>query len=366
MPPRFNIPPLTRACLVASIGLTVLHGVVKYNQIVSQPSSGATPVPDSGAVPYLTVVPGLSIVYPWTFLIATLVESNIFTLAITLSTLFYGGKYLERAWGSKEFGKFLLVVFVVPNFLAFTAFNLWFVLTGSTAYSFSTICGGIALQAGYLVAFKQLVPEHTVTIFKGLVKIRVKHFPAMFLLINLISWPIFHTVISLVLSFLGFFASWTYLRFFKPSYPDLGSAESQLLRGDASETFSLANFFPDPIHRPIALISDVVYNLLLLVGLCTPFSAEDISASNSRNSGAGGDVGLSSIFVGGGGPGGRGIGGSTRAEAERRRAMALKALDQRLHAASAKAAPVPSATFHSGGGSSLGETKFVPERDNQS
>ena len=41
-------------------------------------------------------------------------------------------------------------------------------------HSMATICGGVALQAGFLVAFKQLVPEHTVTIAKGLIQIRVK------------------------------------------------------------------------------------------------------------------------------------------------------------------------------------------------
>ena len=172
----------------------------------------------------------------------------------------------------------------------------------------------------------------------------------------------------MILAFLGFFSSWTYLRFFKTSYIDLGSAESPQIKGDASETFSLANFFPDPIHRPVAIASNVVYKLLITLKICTPFSAEDISASNTRHNGAGGDVGLSSIFISGGGggpPGGRGIGGSTRAEAERRRAMALKALDQRLHAASSKAAsatPAMPTTVNAGssssGSNSLGETKF--------
>lgn len=115
-----------------------------------------------------------------------------------------------------------------------------------------------------------------------------------------------------------------------------------------------------------------MYSLLISLRICTPFSAEDITASNSRYHGAGGDVGLTSIFISGGpSQGGRGgIGGSTRAEAERRRAMALKALDQRLHAASSKAQFAPSAVpaTVNGGSSSLedstglGETKF----DNQS
>jgi membrane associated rhomboid family serine protease len=86
-------------------------------------------------VPYLAIVPALSITYPWTFVTASLVEQNIFTLAITLVTLFYGGKYLERAWGSAEFGKFLLVVSLVPNFLSFVIYVAWFAATGNVIRS---------------------------------------------------------------------------------------------------------------------------------------------------------------------------------------------------------------------------------------
>lgn len=71
--------------------------------------------------------------------------------------------------------------------------------------------------------------------------------------------------------------------------------------------------------------------------------------------------------------------GSARAEAERRRALALKALDQRLHAASAAgkpkttAPPPPAAAGPSvqiqpqpnveAPGGMLGETNYVPERE---
>jgi Eukaryotic integral membrane protein (DUF1751) len=46
--------------------------------------------------PYLPLVPSI---YPWTLLTATFVEQNIFTVVLNAATLFYGGKYLERAWG---------------------------------------------------------------------------------------------------------------------------------------------------------------------------------------------------------------------------------------------------------------------------
>jgi hypothetical protein len=64
--------------------------------------------------------------------------------------------------------------------------------------------------------------------------------------------------------------------------------------------------------------------------------------------------------------------GGARAEAERRRALALKALDQRLHAASASSkpqAPPPAAgpsvqiQPQPSQPSMLGETNYVPERE---
>ena len=105
--------------------------------------------------------------------------------------------------------------------------------------SFTPICGAIAIQAGFLVAFKQLIPEFTVRIFKNLIRVRVKRFPAVFLLLNTISGPIFGTHVAVFLSWLGFFAGWTYLRFYKKTFPDLEDGQAPALKGDASETFAM-------------------------------------------------------------------------------------------------------------------------------
>ncbi len=87
--------------------------------------------------------------------------------------------------------------------------------------------------------------------------------------------------------------------------------------------------------------------------MCTPFSAADISAGNSRAE-ARGDGSLNTLFNGSGSGGGRGAApGSARAEAERRRAVALKALDQRLHAAPNRTAGSVDAGH--GGSNVLGE-----------
>lgn len=218
------------------------------------------------------------------------------------------------------------------------------------------------MQGSFLVAFKQLVPEHTVTIARGFIKIRVKHFPAIFLVANTISGLVFGTDTALVLAWLGFLTSWTYLRFYKRQ-PDLSSASTggaSGIRGDASETFAFAYFWPDVVHGPIATVSDSIYNALVALRLCTPFSAEDVETSNEQAV-ARGEGGLPSLLNQGGR---RGVSGK-REEAERRRALALKALDQRLHAATTTKAPPVAPT--GSGPAMLGETNYNPDdRDNRS
>ena len=181
------------------------------------------------------------------------------------------------------------------------------------------------------MAFKQLVPEHTVTILKGMIKIRVKHFVSIFLVANTLSGIILGTDTALVLAWLGFFVSWIYLRFYKRQ-PDLSSTSTGGgIKGDASETFAFAYFWPDVVQPPIAAVADGIYNALIALRICTPFSAEDVESSNeqatTRNEG-----GLPSLLNQSGPRGGAG----KREEAERRRALALKVLDQRLHAATSK------------------------------
>jgi hypothetical protein len=192
----------------------------------------------------------------------------------------------------------------------------------------TTISGGVAIQSAFLVAFKQLVPEHTVSLLKGLLKMRVKHFPAVFLAANTVAGLILGTETAMFLSWFSFLTSWAYLRFYRVSPLMMSSTtnDAESVRGDASDTFAFSYFFPEPIHGPVAKVSDQIYDLLVSLRICTPFSAEDVEVGNEQ----------AMARAEGGLPQTRGSVGSRREEAERRRALALKALDQRLHATSAR------------------------------
>ncbi|KAH7392710.1 eukaryotic integral membrane protein-domain-containing protein [Pyrenochaeta sp. MPI-SDFR-AT-0127] len=358
---RINLPPLTRSLLAAVVVFTLVNFALRphasWVEKVEKPLIGV-----GNGVPYLTIVPGKSVVYPWVFALATVVEQNVLGLVITGLTIFYGGRYLERAWGSHEFTKFILFVAMIPNILSFLLYLVGYLLTGKGSTLHTTISGGIAIQAGFLVAFKQLVPEHTVAIAKGLIRMRVKHFPAIFLLANTISGIVLGTETAMFLAYFGFMTAWIYLRFFRisPSLSSAATGDGSVIKGDASDTFSFAHFFPEPLQTPIGTLAEGIYNTLISLNVCTPFSSQDIDAGNEQAS-ARAEGGLPSIMN----PNSRGgRGGGTRAEAERRRALALKALDQRLHAASARGptTAAPAAPLASGPSNLLGETNYEPER----
>lgn len=127
---RINLPPLTRSLLASLVVFTLLNIVLRpQDNLVEKLEKPIMTVGDG--VPYLTIVPGQSIMYPWVFLIATAVEANLMGLVVTGLTLFYGGRYLERAWGSKEFTKFILFVAMIPNLLSFTLYLLGYALSGN-------------------------------------------------------------------------------------------------------------------------------------------------------------------------------------------------------------------------------------------
>ncbi|KAM7222005.1 rhomboid-like protein 19 [Rhypophila decipiens] len=336
MPPRINIPPVSRVLLI-TLGLqSLLSAAIRYRQWTANSEI---------VIPYLNLIPQLSLVYPWTFLTTTLVESNVFTFSIACLTLYHGGRYLERAWSSREFAKFLLVVALIPNTLCFATMVIFFTFTRDERWTLTSIGGTIPLQISFLVAFSQLVPAHTVTLFRGILSLRVPRFPLLYVgLVFLLSLTPMLTAASFLLSVYGLVTSWTYLRFYKPVFPDLmdpsTANQASSLRGDASETFAFAEFFPGPVRPFVAAVSDQIFDILVAMRVCTPFSAAAARGGDGYHQHGGHHHGAHR---------GAGAPGSARAEAERRRALALKALDQRLHAATANAAsrstaaPTPSA-----------------------
>jgi len=120
----------------------------------------------------------------------------------------------------------------------------------------------------------------------------------------------------------------------------LVDAGDTVVKGDASETFAFVQFFPDSIQAIISPLVNSIWKLMVGFKVIVPFSEEAIEAGNVQAS-ARAENGLPNMMNNmqvGEGAGGR------REEAERRRAITLKALDQRLSAAAGRSTTAPSAT----------------------
>lgn len=326
---RTNVPPVTRALILLTCSFSFICAAARWN--TSATAADGSAVPPDRLIPYPTLVPSKSLYYPWTVLTSIFVEENILNFFINTAAVYLSGRYLERAWGSKDFAIVALIGAVIPNLLVIPTYVLWGIITLDTTRADTPIAGAITLQAAFLVAFKQLVPEHTVSLYKGLIKIRVKHFPAIFLLLNTFSGVVFGTDTALLLAWYGLVVTWIYLRFFKYQ-PELGTSTGGLrLKGDASETFAFATFFPNAVQPPIAAICDQIYIFCCNVKILRPFSDEAVASSNEQAASRGEDA-LPTVMS-------RDLGArpiSKREEAERRRALALKALDERLNAANSQ------------------------------
>ncbi|TFK77355.1 putative PDUPA2 [Pluteus cervinus] len=295
------IPPVTRYFTAATVVGSSVYAWLQWKGIDLHPA-------------YLLLVPGSSIFYPWTFVTSALVEVSIFELLTTLLLVPASLRYLERLWGSIETLKFIVVCVGVSNIIAFAMNWIEFIATSNADLFLYGMeyRGQMALQIAVLVAFTQLIPEHQVQVL-GVFKARVKSMPMAMLTLSTVLCLLGFQCPWIIIQF-GWFVSWIYLRFYKKNSGDsVGGTDSY---GDRSETFSLISWFPPFMHGPLSILGNFVYHYANRFHLIP--ATVDI-----ENAG----------YV----P----VPGGARAEAERRRALALKALDQRLAAGSGASSPVP-------------------------
>ncbi|KAF8632980.1 hypothetical protein AX15_001577 [Amanita polypyramis BW_CC] len=288
-----SVPPVTRAFTAATVLSSAIYAWLWWSGIAQE------------AAPYITVVPGASLFYPWTLVTSAFVETSIMEFIATLIFVPASLKYLERLWGGVELVKFILVSVGLSNVIAF-GFN-WIEYFGtSNAELFlygMQYHGQMALQTALLVAFTQLIPEHQVQVM-GLIRARVKTLPMVYLTLSTVMCIIGFQCPWIIIQF-GWYVSWVYLRFYKKNPGEShGGGDTY---GDRSETFALVSWFPPFMRYPLTVLGNTVHSVATRFHLIPLSSGADIESN-----------GYAPVPV------------NPRAEAERRRAMALKALDQRL------------------------------------
>jgi len=76
-----NIPPITKASLLTTFLLSLLCAAFRYRLYIAQSTTSADAITEQQlAVPFLTVIPAASYLFPWTFITATFVQQNIFAV----------------------------------------------------------------------------------------------------------------------------------------------------------------------------------------------------------------------------------------------------------------------------------------------
>ncbi|KAF2070929.1 hypothetical protein CYY_007753 [Polysphondylium violaceum] len=235
----------------------------------------------------------------WTFFTAGLFDTKIISGIINIIILLFSGQYLEPIWGSQEFLKFIAVVNFFSGLFTFIFYLFGYILIGNENFLYRTyVCGFSGIILAFSVALKQLIPEQEFQFF--FITLRIKYLASLLVLLNILFSLLGIQSRSLPFVLFGFLISWVYLRF----YQKKGG-----VRGDLNESFSFATFFPDPIQQPVKVLSNIVYQILLKIRLC-PVGDSSIlptTTSNSNNN-------LS----------------YNSADIDRRRALAMKALEQRM------------------------------------
>ncbi|PKI82407.1 hypothetical protein MVES1_003360 [Malassezia vespertilionis] len=255
--------------------------------------------------PYLVLIPGASLWFPWTLVTAGFCETSVIEFAVSLATIPFAAQYLERFWGAHELLRFSVVIMVVSNVIAaFLSLLLYIVFQSNTAAFKTQFHGMQALQSAYLVAFAQRIPQHQLKLFSARFAISVRDLPMLYVGVSNVMCLLGYTSPWMLIQF-GWLASWLYLRFYQ--------LDEHGVRGDATEAFAFKYWFPSFVQPYVGMLADFVHGHAARLGLVREtvaytdleLNVDEPAPLDAAGSGA-------------------------RAEAERRRALALEALDQRM------------------------------------
>ncbi|KAK6202658.1 eukaryotic integral membrane protein-domain-containing protein [Scheffersomyces amazonensis] len=287
-----HIPLSTRISVGLLAGISGLLFGLKFQKLREAIQAGSSSSFHDIYIPYLQLIPRSTIYYPWVIFTAIFAEISIITFIFSILVLIISTRYIEKFWGWKEVIKFIIIIGSITNFGTVLISIISNIIRNDSDSMDLPVGGGISYYFGFLVVFKQLIPEHNIVLFQGLVNVRVKHLPFTFLII-VILWSIIITrsLYPVIPSIGSFITSYTYLRFYQSFLTDPllpittatgDNSNSSLITGDASDTFQLVEFFPVILKPYLSIVFDKIYELSVLLGIVTPFNDESVEQSNIR------------------------------------------------------------------------------------
>ncbi|CAM8910709.1 unnamed protein product [Rhodiola kirilowii] len=247
------------------------------------------------AVTYLALIPARTIPFAWNLITAGYLEQTIYGAVISSFGLLFLGKLLQPLWGSREFVKFIFFVNFLTSVCIFvTAIALYYITT-QEIYLYIPLSGFHGILSGFLVAIKQIMPDHE------LMKIKAKWFPSIMIILSIaIFFLAPETEKYLPTLIFGTYISWIYCRYLQKK-PETN------LQGDPSDEFAFSSFFPELLRPVIDPIASVFHKMF-----CGRFTTSNDTQDYSY--------------------GGAPLPGSDPIEASRRRERGARALEERLAA----------------------------------
>lgn len=249
----------------------VYRAARSYNDEGDQPQA-----PPNLDAYYLVLVSGKTPLWAcWTLITTCFVELQLIPFILVLVVVDTGGRYCEKAWRTRHYLFFVTLFLLVPNIASF----LLCLLTKTSC----SIYGASGLIAGITVALKQLIPGHTVILMRGRIRLQLRWLPSLFLIFLTTLWAVDLTG-NLLPSYIGFVGSWFFLRF----YQNIEAASSSQLtnrlelRGDASDAFAFARFFPQPLGTWLETPLDRMYHLAVRLHLVPFLTPEQIDLANQQ------------------------------------------------------------------------------------
>lgn len=282
-----NFPISTRILLGCLVTISSLIFLIKLGHYRAASDDSEVNFHDI-QVPYLQLIPRYTIFYPWAVITAIFAEITVFSLIVSGSVLTIATRYIEKFWGFKEVIKFVTLVGSITNFATVLITIISNIVREDALGMDKPLGGGISYYFGFLVVLKQLIPEHNLVLFQGLLNCRVKHLPFICLTV-VFFWSLIITrsLYPVLPSIESFLISFTYLRFFQsfaaePLLPIASNDSGTIVKGDASDVFKLVEFFPNISKPYLSVVFDKGYELAVLVGLITPFNEDSIEQGNAR------------------------------------------------------------------------------------
>uniref|UniRef100_A0A8C5EI18 Transmembrane protein 115 n=1 Tax=Gouania willdenowi TaxID=441366 RepID=A0A8C5EI18_GOUWI len=237
----------------------------------------------------------------WTLVTHGVVEQHVWGVAASVGTVMACGRLLEPLWGALELLIFFTVVNVSAGLFAGLSYLFTYMATFDLDYLFAVQVNGVAgFLGGVLVALKQTMGDTTVL---RVPQVRLKAAPALVLLLLALLRlsGLLDSSAPLAAYSYGALSGWVYLRFYQ---------RHSRGRGDMSDHFAFASFFPEALQPAVGLLAGLIHSVLVKIKVCRKMVKRyDVGAP-------------SSITIS--------LPGTDPQDAERRRQLALKALNERL------------------------------------